>query len=207
MIAALLLLALMQDGPVRTATEPAAQESADPRGSVEQSVAACEIETNRLPGEDEFDCGIRLESARRPTGRTGSPGLRVAPDDPGVPAWALSDPLRWETSQCGAGGDDACRRQARNRLAMARAGMAAEPPADRSPPAADRNCRLVMRRSETGFGGSFSRVCGEDAQGGAEAALDRLRDGLTPTVEPCDRPAALESHDAWIARCRALPER
>ncbi|MDQ3125144.1 MAG: hypothetical protein M3Q74_06005, partial [Pseudomonadota bacterium] len=97
------------------------------------------------------------------------------------------------------------RRQARNRLAMARAGLATEPSGAGGSAAAPDNCRMVMRRSQDGFGGSLSRVCGDGAE--AEAALDRLQESLRPAVEPCDQPATLESQDAWIARCRALPPR
>lgn len=135
--------------------------------------------------------------------RFGRLGFRTAERADGVvPAWALDDPAGWEASQCGAAGDDACRRQARNRLAMARAGLAAETPAAGESPAAPENCRMVMRRSETGFGGSLSRICGDGAEIGT--TLDRLG-SARPAVEPCDRPASLETQAAWIARCRALP--
>lgn len=153
-------------------------------------------EAGATPGEGRYR---RLRDAVAATGRA------VAPPESGVPAWALTDPARWETSQCGAAGNDTCRRQARNRLAMARAGVAAEPPAAGGAPAPTETCRMVMQRSETGFGGSLSRICSTGPE--AEALLPPLDALPGPVVEPCDRPASLETQDAWIARCRALPQR
>lgn len=173
-------------------------------GAAERRAEYCALEANRGTNETGFDCALRLSHAQQPDRRVGSLGFRVAPDNPDIPAWAFSDPARWELSQCGAEGDDACRRQARNRLAMARAGVAAAAPAAGGDAAPD-NCRMVMRRSQEGFGGSLSRVCGDGAE--VEAALARLQGASRPAVEPCDRPAALETQDAWIARCRALPPR
>ncbi|MDP1778134.1 MAG: hypothetical protein Q8K90_05940, partial [Brevundimonas sp.] len=161
----------------------------------------CKVAANRGPAETEFDCALRLDRARRAGGPGRSLGIRVAPDGSDIPTWALDDPAAWEVSQCGAAGDDACRRQVRNQLAMARAGLATETPAAGG--GAAENCRMVMRRSQDGFGGSLSRVCGDEAE--AEAALNRLDGALRPTVEPCDRPASLETQEAWMARCRALP--
>lgn len=240
MIVALLFIALLQDGPVRTAPEPSPQESATPRAdpgpactfggrpvrapgcpTPEGRVAIdvdltgpgpalppvrtsedCKIAANRGPAETEFDCAMRADRA---AGRVGSLGFRVAPDGSDIPAWALDDPTAWEASQCGAAGDDACRRQARNRLAMARAGLATDTPAVGGGAAPPGNCRMVMRRSQDGFGGSLSRICGDEAE--AEVTLNRLEGALRPAAEPCDRPASLETQDAWIARCRALPPR
>jgi hypothetical protein len=138
----------------------------------------------------------------------------VAPDDgAAVPGWALTDPARWERSQCGDDGDEACRRGARNRLAMARASatdLLETPSAGGVAPApTPQRCRMVTQRSETGFGGSFTRVCGDGAS--AERALEAHRAmmedlGGRPAPEPCDRPAENESHDLWIARCRAMPQ-
>ena len=210
MIVALLFIALLQDGPVRTAptAEPASQTGAATEGRA-AVVAAREAEAANEEAANPRDAVNRSPSGQSNVGegRYGRlPGAAATPES-GVPAWALTDPARWESSQCGAEGDDACRRQARNRLAMARAGIAAEPPAPTGggAAAAPQNCRMVMRRSESGFGGSLSRVCGDAAA--TEATLDRFEDSLRPAVEPCDRPANLESQDAWIARCRALPPR
>ena len=166
----------------------------------------CKVAANRGPDETEFDCAVRLRHARQEDERVGPLGFRVSPEGSDVPGWAFSDPARWELSQCGASGEDACRRQARNRLALARAGVAAEAPAESGDASAPtQNCRMVMRRSESGFGGSLSRICGDQSE--TEATLNRLEDSLRPAVEPCDRPATMESHEAWIARCRALPPR
>jgi hypothetical protein len=248
MIISFLLIALLQDGPVRTAPaaeptlrrvedcrEPANRRPGEAeleciarfrteawRRSVQGSPAdgfdweagaarqaeplePCDMEANRQPSETPFDCALRRSYEQRPAGRVGALGFPVAPEGADVPGWALSDPEAWEANQCVTAGDDACRRQARNRLAMARAGVASETPAAGPRADASQNCRMVMRRSEDGFGGSLSRVCGEGAE--SEAALDRLRDATRPEVETCDRPAALESQDAWIARCRTLPPR
>lgn len=197
MIFALLLVVLMQDGPVQT--NPSA--STVDLSAYAEVVRAREAQAATVPAPV---CTF----GRRPISRPGCPtppGPVAADPDAEVPAWALPDPARWELSQCGAAGDDACRRRARNRLAMARAGVAAEVPAGGGSSGDGPNCRMVMRRSETGFGGSLSRVCGD--AGEAEAALDRLNAPLQPVPEPCDRPATMESQDAWIARCRALPPR
>ena len=165
----------------------------------------CAVAANRGPNEDEFDCALRVESSARPTGRYGRLGFRTGRADGEVPTWALDDPAGWERSECGAEGDDACRRQARNRLAMARAGVAAEPTAPGGASGDGQNCRMVMRRSESGFGGSLSRVCGDEAA--VQDLLGRLDVPAQPQPEPCDRPGSLETQDAWIARCRALPPR
>ena len=197
MIITLLLLVLMQDGPVQTSPPASTVDLSADAGIVRSR----ETQAEAVPAPV---CTF----GRRPISRPGCPtppGPAAADPDAEVPAWALSDPARWELSQCGASGDDACRRRARNRLAMARAGVAAEVPASGGSSGDGQNCRMVMRRSETGFGGSLSRVCGD--AGEAEAALDRLNAPLQPAAEPCDRPATLESQDAWIARCRALPPR
>ena len=164
----------------------------------------CTVAANRGPDEDEFDCALRARRAPQGGEQVGRLGFRTGRADGEVPAWALSDPARWELSQCGAAGDDACRRQARNRLAMARAGVAAEPPATGSGASGDgQNCRMVMRRSESGFGGSLSRVCGDE--GAVQDLLGRLDVPAQPRPEPCDRPGSLETQAAWIARCQALP--
>lgn len=192
----------------------------------------CRASATRRPSETQIACVFRVrhEAAARqaeaanaedaspreavnrsPSGQASigeggySRNAAAASPESGVPAWALTDPARWETSQCGAAGDDACRRQARNRLAMARAGVVAEAPAPGDASGDGQNCRMVMRRSETGFGGSLLRVCGDAAEAGA--SLNRLHAPLEPAAEPCDRPASLEPQDAWIARCRALPPR
>lgn len=192
----------------------------------------CRASATRRPSETETACvfRVRREAAARqaeasneeddnpreavnrsPSGQAsigeGSYSRNAAPAPPTseVPAWALTDPARWETSQCGAAGDDACRRQARNRLAMARAGVAAEAPTPGGASGDGQNCRMVMRRSESGFGGSLSRVCGDEAS--VQDVLGRLDAPAQPRPEPCDRPASLESQEAWIARCRALPPR
>lgn len=239
MIVALLLIALLQDGPIRTAPEPSPQEGATPRADPgpactfggrpvsspgcppPQSRIAFDAAPSQTPPEpaDEDDnpwaelnlAGLGQAAAgeggysRGARPGAGRPGFRtVEQADGAVPAWAFDDPAGWEASQCGADGADACRRQARNRLAMARAGVVAETPAAGGDAAPD-NCRMVTRRSETVFGGSLSRVCGDGAE--VEAALDRLEGALRPAVEPCDRPGSLETQDAWIARCRALPVR
>ncbi len=200
MMLLVLIAVLTQEGPIRTAPPP-----------VDAPAAA------RLSGEAETGSGTTAGEGRpdSPSPNGVQPGerrygrLRAATGreaGPEVPGWALSDPARWETSQCGADGDEACRRQARNRLAMARAGAAAEAPAaGGGPSAAPQNCRMVMQRSESGFGGSLTRVCGDGVEAGA--AADRLQDFLRPAPEPCDRPASLETQEAWIARCRALPPR
>ena len=197
MIFALLLIALLQDGPIQT----------NPPASTVDRSADAGIVRSRETQAEAVPAPV-CTFGRRPISRPGCPtppGPVAADPDAEVPAWALSDPARWELSQCGAAGDDVCRRRARNRLAMARAGVAAEVPASGGSSGDGQNCRMVMRRSETGFGGSLSRVCGD--AGEAEAALDRLNAPLQPAPEPCDRPATLESQDAWIARCRALPPR
>lgn len=218
MIVALLLMALLQDGPVQTApptvqASPAPAVSEEPVGEAGQAVGGgssvrdvCDSPANRRVGESAFDCAVRLERERRRPIRYGRLGL-AAGREPGadVPAWAFTDPARWETSQCGASGDDACRRQARNRLALARAGLVAETPAATGTPAATENCRMVMQRSEGGFGGTLSRICGTGPE--AEAALGRLNVLSRPAAEPCDRPGNLETQAAWIARCRDLPPR
>ncbi len=232
MILALLLIAQLQDGPIRTApvAEAASQAGAatpadpDPRctlGGRPVHSPGCPTPEGRIafvtpteppPGDDDeaspWAAVNRSASGQATIGEGGysrSAAAEAAAEN-GVPAWALADPARWEARQCGADDDEACRRRARNQLAMARAGLAAEPPAPTGgPAAAPQNCRTVMRRSESGFGGSLSRVCGDGAE--AEAALDRLGESLRPPVEACDQPGALESQDAWIARCRALPPR
>lgn len=197
MIVTLLLAVLMQDGPVQT-NPPASTVDISAYAEI---VRAREAQAAAVPAPV---CTF----GRRPISRPGCPtppGPVAADPDAEVPAWALSDPARWELSQCGAAGDDACRRRARNRLAMARAGVAAEVPASGGASGDGQNCRMVMRRSENGFGGSLSRICGDQSE--TEATLNRLEDSLRPAVEPCDRPATMESQDAWIARCRALPPR
>lgn len=165
----------------------------------------CAVAANRGPNEDEFDCALRVESAARPTGRYGRLGFRTGRADGEVPAWALDDPAGWERSECGAEGDEACRRQARNRLAMARAGVAAEPTAPSGASGDGQNCRMVMRRSESGFDGSLSRVCGDEAA--VQDLIGRLDIPAQPRPEPCDRPGSLETQAAWIARCQSLPAR
>lgn len=148
----------------------------------------------------------RSPSAQANIGEGGySRNAAAALPESGVPAWALTDPARWETSQCGAAGDDACRRQARNRLAMARAGVVAETPAPGGASGDGQVCRMVMRRAESGFGGSLSRVCGNE--GAVEDLLGRLDVPVQARPEPCDRPGSLETQAAWIARCQALPVR
>ena len=231
MILALLLIALLQDGPIRTApaataaSQAGAAAPADPGprctfGGRPVYSPECPTPERRIafvtptetpPADDDeanpWDAVNRSPSGQATVGEGGysrSAAAEAAAEN-GVPGWALSDPARWEASQCGADGDDACRRRARNQLAMARAGVAAEPPAPAGGPAPAQNCRMVMRRSESGFGKSLSRVCGDGDE--AEAALDRLEESLRPAVEPYDQPGALESQDAWIARCRALPPR
>jgi hypothetical protein len=240
MIVALLLIAVMQDGPIRTAPEPPPQESATPRadpgpactfGGRPVSSPGCPPPRSRVafeaappqepaeaPDEDENPWAELNRSAlgqaaageggysRNAAPRTGRLGFPTADrTDGAVPAWALTDPERWETSQCGAAGDDACRRQARNRLAMARAGVVAETPASGGAAGDGQNCRMVMRRSESGFGGSLSRVCGDE--GVVQDLLGRMDVPAQPRPEPCDRPGSLETQAAWIARCQALPIR
>lgn len=171
----------------------------------EPDAADCSGGANGASSLTGFDCALRRARARRAAGSAGSPGFRDPAAGLDIPAWAFADPARWELSQCDSS-DDACRRQARNRLAMARAGAAAETPASGGADSGgDQNCRMVMRRSETGFGGSLSRVCGDEAT--ADELIRRLDVPARPAAEPCDRPAALETQDAWIARCRALPPR
>ncbi|MFN3668747.1 MAG: hypothetical protein ACK4VY_05525 [Brevundimonas sp.] len=234
MIVALLLLALIQDGPLRTAPAPdAAQErpatAADPGprctfGGRPVRSPDCPMPDGRiapvLPTEaataeeddaNSWDILTQAGLGQTAPGEGGysrTPRAAAAADHGGVPGWAFTDPARWETLQCGNDGDAACRRQARNRLAMARASLAAEPPAaaPRAATAAPR-CRMVMRRAEEGFGGSVSRVCGEEDA--ALDALDRLRESALPAApaQPCDRPASYESQAAWIARCQALTPR
>lgn len=219
MIVTLFLISLLQDGPIRTAP----QESPDPGpactfGGRPVAGPGCPTGTGRVfvndPATRPPEAAASPWSARQGPGAgpdrnsaEGGYSRHPVTEPDGVRAWALTDPLRWETSQCGAAADDACRRQARNRLAMARAGLATGEPASSGESGPPGNCRMVMQRSETGFGGSLSRVCG-DGQA-AEDALNRL-ENLTrsqPTVEPCDRPASLETQEAWIARCRGLPPR
>lgn len=219
MITALILMVLLQDQPVTTAPPAPRSELtsllSDYAATVEarqreiealDPVEACESVANRRHNETEVSCVMRLDPSVNPLRRYG--GLRDAAageDDQTVPPWALTNPARWETSQCGADGDDACRRQARNRLAMARSGVVADPPATGGPASgADQNCRMVMQRSETGFGGTLSRVCGDAA---AADELLRRRDPLPlqPAPEPCERPASYETQATWIARCQALP--
>jgi hypothetical protein len=233
MILALLLLALVQDGPMRTApAADAAQDgpatTADPGprctfGGRPVASPGCPPPAGRIapvtpveaaapPAEDDanpWDVLTRsgLTQPNLEEGGYSRSRPAAAADEDSVPEWAFTDPARWETRQCGSDGDAACRRQARNRLAMARAGLAAETPAPASRAPAEPRCRMVMRRAEDGFGGSVSRVCGDgDA---ALDALDRLRESAIPaaTAEPCDRPAADESQAAWIARCQALTPR
>jgi hypothetical protein len=221
MIVALLLIALLQDGPVQTApptveasTTPAVSEeqvaeAGQAAGGAEPSVREiCDSPANRRVTESAFACAVRLERERRGPMRYGRLRPAAAREgDAGVPAWALTDPARWETSQCGAVGDDACRRQARNRLAMARAGLASDATAPTDAAAAPRpeqTCRMEMRPSPDGFGGSLTRVCGDLPAGSARNELFPPRPA---TAEPCDRPARLESQAAWIARCQALPDR
>lgn len=151
---------------------------------------------------DPWDALARAGLPSATPGEAGYSRSAVAARADGVPDWALSDPPRWEASQCGAAGDDACRRQARNRLAMARAGGVAEAPAEGG---GGQGCRMVMQRSESGFGGSLSRVCGDEAA--ADDLVRRLDIPARPAPEPCDRPASLETQETWIARCRALPAR
>lgn len=211
MIIALLLITLIQDGPIQTApladatSQEGAATPADPGprctfGGRPVHSPGCPTPEGRIdfaippPSADNTNPWDALEGSglgRSTPGEGGySRGAAAAPEN-GVPGWALLDPARWETSQCGTDGDDACRRQARNRLAMARAGLATEVPTASGGPVAPQNCRMVMRRSETGVGGSLSRICGDGAE--AEAALNRLENTMRPTVEPCDRPASLES--------------
>lgn len=205
MIVALLFIALLQDGPVRTAptVDPATLEG--PVGPVDPT-AHCTFGGRPVsgPGCPPVVRRRLVTGAPAPAAGQGEDSSNAPTTDGGVPAWAIDDPSGWEAGQCGAAGDDACRRQARNRLAMARAGVAAEAPVAGSGGRAPDNCRMVMQRSETGFGGRLSRVCGDAAETGA--ALDRLAPVTRPAApEPCDRPASLESQAAWIARCSALP--
>ncbi len=173
---------------------------------VRRETAARQAEAANAADANPWEAVNRSPSGQASIGEGGYSRNTAAPPTSEVPTWAFTDPARWETSQCGATGDDACRRRARNRLAMARAGVAVEAPAERGGGAATaQNCRMVMRRSENGFGGSLSRICGDQAD--TEATLNRLEDTMRPAVEPCDRPATMESQDAWIARCRALPPR
>ena len=177
----------------------------EPSAHAQRIAEHCAVPANRGPNEEAFDCALRLDSGTRPAGRYGRLGFRTGRADGEVPAWALDDPAGWERSQCGADGDDACRRQARNRLATARAGVAAEPPAAGGASDDGQNCRMVMRRSESGFGGSLSRVCGDEAA--VQDLLGRLDVPSQARPEPCDRPGSLETQAAWIARCQSLPAR
>jgi len=217
------------EGRIAFVAEPAQPQS--PGGGVTR-LEDCRASATRRPSETEFACifRVRHEAAARqaeaaneedanpweavnlsPSGQASigeggnSRNAAAASPERGVPAWALTDPARWETSQCGAAGDDACRRQARNRLAMARAGVVAETPAPGGAAGDGQDCRMVMRRSESGFGGSLSRVCGDE--GAVQALQGRLDLPAQPRPEPCDRPGSLETQAAWIARCQALPVR
>lgn len=63
--------------------------------------------------------------------------------------------------------------------------------------------RRDSQRTEDGASSSGTIVCG-DRSGDAAKLLEGL---LRAPVEPCDRPASLETQEAWIARCRTLPPR
>lgn len=137
----------------------------------------------------------------------------ATPETP-IPERAFSSPQWWEQNQCGAEPSDACLRTARNRLAMARVERmeieAAQPPAPGTRPAAQQNCRMVTRRAESGFGGSFTRVCGDDASAeraldAHQAMMDDLRERTTPQEQTCDRPLSTETQEQWIGRCSIAP--
>ena len=211
MIITLLLFALWQDGPIQTAPERPPTESAAPEADDDANPS--DALNSSGPGQTTPRQGrynrLReaVAAARQERQDTIEWNVGTATSEAGgeVPAWAFTDPARWELSQCGGSGDDACRRQARNRLAMARAGVAAEPAASGGASGDEQNCRMVMRRSESGFGGSLSRVCGDEAA--VQDLLGRLDVPAQPRPEPCDRPGSLETQAAWIARCQALPAR
>lgn len=146
--------------------------------------------------------------------RAAAAALASAVAESPVPERAFSSPDWWEQNQCGVTPTDTCLRTARNRLAMARVErMEAEdvrPSAPSPRPARPSNCRTVTQASEQGFGGSFTRSCGdgaslERAQEAHRAMMDDLRGRTEPEDQPCDRPLSNETQDQWIGRCRVAP--
>ncbi len=124
-----------------------------------------------------------------------------------VPAWAFGDPERYELDQCGPGTSEPtalCRRNARNRLASARAETAI--PDDTRPEAAAPQsrgpaCRTVT--APTGNGATASVICGNgDADALVESMLDRAERLTAPVVADCQRPLEGEDTARWMARCQ-----
>ena len=131
-----------------------------------------------------------------------------------IPTWALSDNARWERQQCG---DDtteaasACRRAARNQLAMARAGLASEPQPSRehrdvartwTPDDAAGPCRRTSQTSADGTTTSSSLVCGSGDVEPLLESMNSLSDRTGPqNAETCSRPRDGEDTTAWVARC------
>lgn len=156
------------------------------------------------------------EPGRRPAvldyDRNGNLIAQPGPADQGdVPGWAMADPARWETDQCGEAETDAsivCRRGARNRLALARAGMAVPVEGRDStmpaPPPREPLCRQVVEPARDGRPASASLVCGNGDQ---EALAEMMREQAdrvnTPAVTAsCQRPMEGEDTPRWMARCQ-----
>lgn len=124
-----------------------------------------------------------------------------------VPSWAFSDPERYELDQCGPGTSEPsalCRRNARNRLASARAEMAipdetrrdAAAPQTRGPA-----CRTVNTAVENGA--TTSVTCGNgDTNALVESMLDRAERLNPPVIADCQRPLEGEDTTRWMARCQ-----
>jgi len=102
----------------------------------------------------------------------------AAADRNAVPQWAFDDPAKWETDQCGDGTSEPsaqCRRNARNRLASARAEAAIDPAPIRdaaTPQARSSACRTVNEPARNGMAAASSIVCGNGDQ---EALLETMR--------------------------------
>ena len=108
-------------------------------------------------------------------------------DSDAVPQWAFGDPDRYELDQCGPGTSEPsaqCRRNARNRLASARAeaAVSSEPTRDAAQAEArGSGCRTVNEPARDGMPASSSLVCGN---GDTEALLSNMRERATRVMTP-----------------------
>jgi len=110
---------------------------------------------------------------------------RAGTDRDAVPEWAFADPASWESDQCGDGTSEpsnVCRRNARNRLAIARSEQATAAERDGSTSAQrPSRCRQVNEPSQNGGPASASLVCGN---GDTDALLDMMRERAERVAVP-----------------------
>ena len=186
---AVMAMVTAQDGPVATAPPASPLDFEAYAREVQERNAAAQAE----PG----------------AGRIGFPVRSgPVPDDQPVPGWAFSDPARWERTQCGETPEDACLRTARNRLALARAEQAENAPLASGP--APGRCRNVWTPSAEGVGGSFSRICGDEAASAQLLEDMRRRDEQTRQDAERDcvrRPETTDQGVRWTLVCGSAANR